>query len=358
MSYMRKCVRFVIPFVLVLFFFQVINVAILKPILQGMINFRNASFVPPRHYNRTAVIVKSIQNGLHFASGGLPLHNLPYLNKNEGFCSQKNMKYLVYVFTAPANFEHRQNIRRTWGNNALFKNQTGKVVFLLGNVIKKDVQNKIKEEIKLNRDIVQEDYIESYFNITFKGILALRWLNDNCKNVKYVIKLDDDNFLNIFKAIELMSVLDKKNPTDVSRSFYCVRHRNGDLVNRYPKHKWYVSEKQYKPKRYPMYCDGPVLMYTRDMVGELYNASFHVPFIPIEDAYTTGLLPNKIGGVRFNQNFGGGWKHSSFYKNRHVPLPMSGPAAMKDYVGLWRVILERLTPEQRKLLNEKALKAS
>lgn len=50
-------------------------------------------------------------------------------------------------------------------------------------------------------DIVQEDFVDSYRNLTHKAIMALRWVSQNCQNAKLILKADDDIFINIFKLV-------------------------------------------------------------------------------------------------------------------------------------------------------------
>lgn len=58
-----------------------------------------------------------------------------------------------------------------------------KVVFLLGlptNDNNSVVQRKILAESEKYRDIIQEDFIDSYNNLTLKSIMMLKWITNSC----------------------------------------------------------------------------------------------------------------------------------------------------------------------------------
>ena len=344
---MKKCWILLLAAVIMLFM-QLANIFY---ITQSN-SLRHALTIRPRYTYRTLSTNGNMLKGTsipqprkkHYTKGGPPVHNLPYLCENKRLCIDRNLTFIIFVFTAPGNFDRRENIRHTWGNKAILNNHQGLVVFLLGNMLRRDLQAKIKREIKLHDDIIQENFMESYENITFKDVMTLRWLTENCKNVKYIIKVDDDVFLNIFKVADFIAELNQKNINETSRSFYCCFHIDEQVV-RNPEKRWYVSRTQYKQNIYPLYCNGMALLYTRDMVDELYAASWRVPFIPVEDAYTSGLLATYIGRVRYHESFYGGlryWMLPKFYVDRDVPLKMSGPIEKKHYRKLWDVIMGRM----------------
>ena len=60
-----------------------------------------------------------------------------------------------------------------------------------------------------HQDILQWDFMDTYNNLTIKSILALKWAPAFCSNAKFVIKMDDDVFLN---AINLANFLESSYP--------------------------------------------------------------------------------------------------------------------------------------------------
>lgn len=139
-------------------------------------------------------------------------------------------------------------------------------------------------------DIVQEDFIDAYKNLTYKGVAALKWITHYCLNSKYVLKADDDMFVNMFTLLRHLS------------SYYRFGTHRNDLILCLVwgrmivmrSGKWAVSEKEFPGKYYPTYCSGSAFTLSTDVAMKLYYASYSVPFFWVDDFYITGLLPLKL----------------------------------------------------------------
>lgn len=55
-----------------------------------------------------------------------------------------------------------------------------KIVFLIGQTLNNETQNKIYDESDTYRDLIQESFIDSYNNLTLKSIMMLKWVSNNC----------------------------------------------------------------------------------------------------------------------------------------------------------------------------------
>ncbi len=59
-----------------------------------------------------------------------------------------------------------------------------KVVFLVGTATNSDtsdeLQSKINYESEVYDDLIQENFVDSYNNLTLKSILMLKWVKNNC----------------------------------------------------------------------------------------------------------------------------------------------------------------------------------
>lgn len=67
-----------------------------------------------------------------------------------------------------------------------------------------------KESAKFG-DIVQESFLDTYHNLTLKSLALLKWVNltcfhDNQTNhlPKYVVKTDDDIFINVDRLVKVL----------------------------------------------------------------------------------------------------------------------------------------------------------
>lgn len=141
-------------------------------------------------------------------------HNFSYiLNPGNSVCNQSSnssIYILVYVHSGPTNYQRRMVIRETWSTRTLFPDL--RVVFMIGKSMDKTVMKAIEYENELYRDIVQEDFIDAYKNLTYKGIMALKWISIYCPQTKYVLKVDDDVVVNTFTLMNHLKFLDKSDP--------------------------------------------------------------------------------------------------------------------------------------------------
>ena len=58
-----------------------------------------------------------------------------------------------------------------------------------------------------HRDIIQGNFIDSYRNLTYKHAMGLKWVKYFCNGADYVLKTDDDNYINIFGVIRFLKTL-------------------------------------------------------------------------------------------------------------------------------------------------------
>ena len=206
-------------------------------------------------------------------------------------CSRKRL-FFMYVFSAPGNVALRKRIRRTWGKAAEIEKYNGEMAFIIGLSDNDRINRKIRKESNKYRDIIQFKYIDSYQNLTKKGFLTLKWLNHYCKNVKFVIKADDDTLINVRNLHRFMT---SPARLEQPRTFYCYVFRNNSVGRT---GKYAVSKHQLPQNTFPVYCNGPCWLVTNDVISSLYKTALVVPFLPVEDAYTSGVLPSRLRGVK------------------------------------------------------------
>lgn len=140
-------------------------------------------------------------------------HNFSYiLNPGYSVCDNDNSSVyiLVYVHSGPSNYQRRVVIRETWASRILFPEL--RLVFMIGQTLDKNVMKAIEYENEMYRDIVQEDFIDSYKNLTYKGVMALKWISTYCSKTSYVLKVDDDIVVNSFTLVNHLKFLDKHTP--------------------------------------------------------------------------------------------------------------------------------------------------
>lgn len=115
----------------------------------------------------------------------------------------------VAVISAPSNFEKRKAIRETWRRNLTSKLFVLNFAFVIGKSFEKDAA--LAAENATYGDILQIEMVDTYYNITIKVTALLNWLNVNCKDVDFVLKVDDDVYVNVNNLANIIEQLDPKD---------------------------------------------------------------------------------------------------------------------------------------------------
>ena len=199
---------------------------------------------------------------------------------------------LIFVTSAVPNKMLRMAIRKSWGNTEqdLLKSKV-KVVFLVGRERRDTHQQDLVEESKEYGDILQEGFIDTYANLSIKSVVLLQWFSLNCNNsvqTKYVLKTDDDMFVNIPNLYSF--VQSNTNPDLLIGHF-----QTGVVPIRDPASKWFAPRYLFQEDTYPDYLSGGAYVMHYSVVQRLYHASLDTPFMHIEDVFVTGVLRQKIG---------------------------------------------------------------
>ena len=211
---------------------------------------------------------------------------------------------LVYVHSAPDHFKQRMAIRETWGNAGNFPDIVIKVIFLCGIVPTekgRSIQDALFWEADTYGDIVQENFVDSYRNLTYKGIMGLKWVSSYCHHAKFLLKSDDDIFINMFRLIRHLQQILKLRRKGVHELLLCLVWYRMKVI-RDPRSKWYLSPTEYAYDVFPTYCSGSAFIMTPDVASAMFNASFKIPFFWVDDFYVTGLLAREVGVSHENFN--------------------------------------------------------
>ncbi|KAK6993726.1 beta-1 3-galactosyltransferase 1 [Biomphalaria glabrata] len=220
-------------------------------------------------------------------------YSFPYIHNPLHICREHNLTFLIYIHSSPVNFKKRQAVRQTWGHPGILSLYSARLVFVLGGGYDQSVQGLVDMEALSYGDIVQEDFIDSYRNLTYKGIAALKWVGTYCANSKFVLKSDDDILIDIVSLIDdlFKNILPKrKNGTRLILCNLWTRMK----VIRDPKSKWFISKEEFSGDYFPAYCSGSAFLISSDLAPLLYKAALNTPFFWVDDFYVTGLLVKKI----------------------------------------------------------------
>nr|XP_025042360.1 beta-1,3-galactosyltransferase 5-like [Pelodiscus sinensis] len=117
----------------------------------------------------------------------------------------------------------RMTIRQTWGKHRLVAGNRIVTYFLLGITTKESDLVDITFESQKYRDIIQKDFMDSYYNLTLKTMMGIEWVHIFCSQSRFVMKTDTDMFVNIFYLSELL--LRKNRSTRFFTGFLMMNER-------------------------------------------------------------------------------------------------------------------------------------
>ena len=94
---------------------------------------------------------------------------LNYTILNSDICVKKRPDLLIWVYSAPGNFEKRDAIRQSWGNVDLYSPMTVTIVFSVAVTFNSDIQTMINsEQTKFGNMIQDAGFVDAYRNLTYK----------------------------------------------------------------------------------------------------------------------------------------------------------------------------------------------
>jgi hypothetical protein len=162
----------------------------------------------------------------------------------------------------------------------------------------------IASEHRKHDDILQFDFLDTYDNLTIKTKLALRWANSLCPDSRYILKTDDDTYLNMPVIMKSLKTL--KLSSIAGYCFTIKPSRNNTS-------KSHASYAMYPYTYTPVFCSGQLYVIAREILGLLVATSDNVKFYPSEDTYWTGLV-RSVAGLSYQQMPGCGYTFKQFPK--------------------------------------------
>ncbi|XP_046460823.1 lactosylceramide 1,3-N-acetyl-beta-D-glucosaminyltransferase A-like [Daphnia pulex] len=219
-----------------------------------------------------------------------PISIAPCREKVNNNTNQRTL--FVAVISAPNNFEKRATIRSTWPSH--LKNQSNinrqlDVVgfgFIVGLTNNKTVQQKLTEESAKHNDILQVNVHDKYRNLSVKAAGLLNWLNSRCSPVDFVLKVDDDVYVNVHN---LATVLHSFSPLEPS----IYGHKAGGSHPSRTEGKWPSSFEDWPWFWIPNYLQGAGIVIAGSAVRSLLAAVQSTPYFIWDDIYLIGLCAVK-----------------------------------------------------------------
>lgn len=208
---------------------------------------------------------------------------------------------LICVHSAVNSSERRDLIRRTWAKEQ--KTLPTKVIFLIGiskNGDNYNNNNVLKEEANQNQDLLQEDFIDTYNNLTLKSMFMLKYAQSLSTSIKYLMKVDDDSYINLRRLSEYVTIIDKRCSQKcivghvLGPNSPVIRPKfvQGEVREEFTG-KWVVPYYIYNQETFPNAVSGSGYIISQDMISCMFKSGLGIPFLNLEDVFITGLSASK-----------------------------------------------------------------
>jgi beta-1,3-galactosyltransferase 1 len=190
---------------------------------------------------------------------------------------------VIYVHSAPGHLEQRTLIRKTYANPSNTPGLVVRTFFVIG--FSQLHQNALLQENAMYGDILQENYIDSYKNLSLKALSAMRYISSHCQFTHFVLKADDDIFVNIFALVRHLRASELTPPKSISCLVWPYMP-----VMRDPNSKWYVSPEEWPQDAYTDYCSGSAFIISVPAISTMLQVLPLTPYHWVDDFYITGIL--------------------------------------------------------------------
>ncbi|XP_069830563.1 UDP-GlcNAc:betaGal beta-1,3-N-acetylglucosaminyltransferase 7 isoform X2 [Dendropsophus ebraccatus] len=189
---------------------------------------------------------------------------------------------LIVVKSIITQHDRREVIRKTWGKEKEVNGKKIRTVFLLGTAMKDEeranYQKLLEFENQIYGDILQWDFLDSFFNLTLKEVHFLKWMTIYCEHVSYIFKGDDDVFVS---PDNILDYLDGNNSPDLFLGDVLYKAR----PIRRKDNKYYIPTSLYDKSLYPPYAGGGGFVMAGSLVKRLLKASETLDLYPIDDVF-------------------------------------------------------------------------
>ena len=100
----------------------------------------------------------------------------------------------------------------------------------VGSTTDQDVQMSLEEESQQHGDLVQGDFLDTYRNLSYKAIMGSIWVAEFCGQAEFVVKIDDDCFLDLYEVKNMLAVDNQlgREGAKGERCFICPGFPNSD----------------------------------------------------------------------------------------------------------------------------------
>ncbi|XP_029971852.1 lactosylceramide 1,3-N-acetyl-beta-D-glucosaminyltransferase B [Salarias fasciatus] len=269
-----------------------------------------------------------------------------YLLNHPGKCADRDVLLLLFVKTSPENIERRNAIRSTWGNETYIRHALGvtvKVLFALGSVQTKreepawskrsgvGFQERLVREDRLHSDLIQQDFLDSFHNLTLKLILQFHWMHKHCAHARFLMTADDDVFVHMPNLVGYLQELSSRGVAD----FWVGRVHRGAPPIRDRSSKYYVPLEMYRWLSYPDYTAGAGYVVSSDVAHKIYHATLTLNASLYIDDVFMGICANAVGVSPQEHVYFSGEGKAPYHQCIYSQM-MTSHGHVEDIHDLWR----------------------
>ncbi|GAU94121.1 hypothetical protein RvY_05950 [Ramazzottius varieornatus] len=244
-----------------------------------------------------------------------PVADMPAPTACTLFHSSKSVGLVILVKSAVTHSARREAIRKTWAAASAHtmakngKESLYQVLFVVGvggthtsgtggadvgvgptTGFTYQYQADLMEEQATHGDLIQLQFLDTYFNNTAKTIAGLHYLLDKCPILDarngFVFFSDDDMLLNMKNMEKLLDgIRAERDLQSVPNDVYLGHQFPGSKPQRWRWSKWYISTDEYPFSWYPPYITAAAVLLSKDTAEKFFYASHFVPLFRFDDIY-------------------------------------------------------------------------
>lgn len=244
----------------------------------------------------------TVASSKHRGRDGSVMMSYPYLINHPDKCGDRSgesplkILLLLFVKSSPENIEQRQAIRDTWGNESFAQSELGaniRMLFALG--VHPDVrrgaaiQRALLQEDQVYGDLIQQDFMDTFHNLTTKLILQFHWGQQYCPQAQFFMSADDDIF------IHLPNLVNYLHTQSGARDVWVGHVHKGAPPVRHKKSKYHVPAVLYPWPSYPDYTAGSGYVVSADVAAKIYQATLALNSSMYIDDVFMGICAHFVG---------------------------------------------------------------
>ena len=115
--------------------------------------------------------------------------------------------------------------------------------------------------------------------------MLYKWATEHCPNVKYVLKTDDDVFVDTYHLPRFL----KTHEFDDKPDYFLCMVLKGYKARRKEGDKWFVTKKEFSGDEYPPYCAGPIYVTNIKTMKKILTNVEKFNYLFIDDVLITGI---------------------------------------------------------------------